>query len=131
MRTLTGWITTKLMVLLLLSVPAVPLVDSLTVTLVQAASPAEDVAAIFQTTGITGGLIVHLGCGQGELTAALQPNSRYQVHGLDRDMANVKLARQRIRSQGKYGEVAVDQLRGKELPYNDNLENLELSLIHI
>ena len=124
MRTLTRWITSKFIVLLLLSVFALPLIDSLTVATVKAASPAEDAAAIFQATGITGGLIVHLGCGQGELTAALQANSRYQVHGLDRDMTNVAVARQRIRSLGTYGEVAVDQLRGKELPYTDNLVNL-------
>ena len=89
MRTLTRWITSKFIVFLLLSVSALPLIDSLTVATVKAASPAEDAAAIFQATGITGGLIVHLGCGQGELTAALRTNSRYQVHGLDRNIANV------------------------------------------
>jgi len=37
---------------------------------------------ILNTTGLKGGLIVHLGCGKGELTAALHINDRYLVHGL-------------------------------------------------
>ena len=44
---------------------------------------------ILEATGVEGGLIVHLGCGDGELTAALCANDSYIVHGLDRDPENI------------------------------------------
>ena len=46
--------------------------------------------AIFEATGVKGGFIVHLGCGDGELTAALKGNGRFQVHGLSRDPREVE-----------------------------------------
>jgi len=60
----------------------------------QSRSPAE----VLQKTGIQGGLIVHVGCGDGKLTAGLRINDRYVVQGLDTDAANVRKARERIRS---------------------------------
>lgn len=80
--------------------------------------------AILEATGVQGGFIVHVGCDTGELTAALRANDRFQVHGLDRDSAKIAAARKRLRSQGVYGPVSVDQLSGKELPYVDQLVNL-------
>jgi len=79
---------------------------------------------ILTETGVKGGLIVHVGCGDGRLTAALQANESYQVHGVDVDPANVELARKHIRSLGNYGKVSVDTFDGKQLPYIDNLANL-------
>jgi len=79
---------------------------------------------ILEETGVRGGLIVHLGCGDGELTAALRAGGGYLVHGLDADAANVAKARKHIESLGLYGAVSVDQLRGKDLPYIDNLVNV-------
>ncbi|UCF14414.1 MAG: hypothetical protein JSW59_13455, partial [Phycisphaerales bacterium] len=38
---------------------------------------------ILDATGIRGGLIVHVGCGDGELTAALRAGDSYLVDGLD------------------------------------------------
>ncbi len=75
-------------------------------------------------TGATGGLIVHLGCGDGRLTAALMAGDRFLVQGLDADPQNVEAARQHIRSQGLYGGVSIERLSGKRLPYVDNLVNL-------
>lgn len=80
--------------------------------------------AIRKATRFEGGLIVHLGCGDGKLTAALRADNACVVHGLDRDMRNVQAARKRIRSRGEYGPVAVAQLAGERLPYIDNLVNL-------
>ena len=40
---------------------------------------------ILDATGVHGGLIVHLGCGDGRLTAALRATDAYLVHGLDAD----------------------------------------------
>ena len=81
-------------------------------------------ADILAATGVQGGLIVHLGCGDGTLTAALRANDSYLVHGLDADPKNVAAARKRIASLGLYGKVSVDRLAGTSLPYIDNLVNL-------
>ena len=79
---------------------------------------------ILETAGVEGGLVVHLGCGDGKLTAALRDNDRYFVHGLDSDPADVTAARAHIRSLGLYGPVSVDTFNGRQLPYADNLVNL-------
>ena len=87
-------------------------------------SPEQQAQQILQETGVSGGLIVHLGCGDGELTAAFSSGGRYLVHGLDRDAKNVELARRKIQSLGLYGKVSVDHWTGDRLPYIDNLVNL-------
>jgi len=79
---------------------------------------------ILDATGVKGGLIVHAGCGDGRLTAALAANDGYLVHGLDRDPANVAKAREHIDSLGLYGKVSIARLRSNHLPYIDNLVNL-------
>jgi 2-polyprenyl-3-methyl-5-hydroxy-6-metoxy-1,4-benzoquinol methylase len=40
-------------------------------------------------TGKTGGLIVHVGCGDGKLAAVLHASESYPVHGLDTDADEV------------------------------------------
>lgn len=61
---------------------------------VVAADPFDRQAAeILKISGVPGGLIVHVGCGDGRLTAALRANDRYQVFGLDRDAGRVRHAR--------------------------------------
>ena len=82
---------------------------------------------ILDATGVAGGLVVHVGCGTGTLTAALRANDSYLVHGLDTDPANVEKARARIRALGLYGKVTVEQWTGRGLPYVDNLVNLVVS----
>ncbi|MHC4625429.1 MAG: outer membrane protein assembly factor BamB family protein, partial [Planctomycetota bacterium] len=79
---------------------------------------------ILQSTGVKGGFIVHIGCGDGKLTAALQAGDGYVVHGLDTDIEDVQKARTYIQSLGRYGRVSVDCWKGKSLPYIDNLANL-------
>ncbi len=79
---------------------------------------------ILAATGVEGGLVAHIGCGNGELTAALRAKDRYLVHGLDTNAAQVEEARAHIRSLGLYGVVSVDTFDGKRLPYADNLVNL-------
>lgn len=79
---------------------------------------------ILQATGIKGGLVVHVGCGDGTLTAALRANDSYQVQGLDRSLAKVTQARSNIQRLGVYGKVYADQWTGQALPYIDNLVNL-------
>ena len=79
---------------------------------------------ILRVSGIQGGLIVELGCGEGELTTALGANDSLLVQGLDTDSANIAKARARIRSLGLGGRVSVDTYDGRRLPYVDNLVNL-------
>ncbi|MBM3891022.1 MAG: class I SAM-dependent methyltransferase, partial [Verrucomicrobia bacterium] len=84
----------------------------------------DEAAGILKASGVKGGLVVHLGCGDGRLTAALRSNDRYTVHGLDADAAKVRTARGFIQSRGCYGPVSVEQWSGPMLPYADNLINL-------
>jgi outer membrane protein assembly factor BamB len=79
---------------------------------------------ILNTAGVKGGLIVHLGCGDGKLTAALRASDSFIVQGLDTDEKNVAAARQHIQSLGLYGKVSVEKWSGNRLPYADNLINL-------
>ena len=76
--------------------------------------------AILSSTGVQGGLVVHLNCGDGELTAALRRGDAYLVHGLTRIPLNLARARSNIRGKGLYGPVSVDLLEGKNLPYIAN-----------
>ena len=66
-----------------------------------AAAPAEQEAkTILGASGVKGGLVVHLGCGDGKATVALHANDSYLVHGLDADAANVAKARAHIEKAG-------------------------------
>ena len=91
---------------------------------VPAAGAAALARQIREAAGVRSGLIVHLGCGDGKLTAALLAGSNCLVHGLDADAANVERARAHVRSLGLYGKVSIDRFDGKRLPYADNLVNL-------
>ncbi len=90
-----------------------------------AAADVQDQARqILETSGVKGGLVVHLGCGHGRLTAALRATDAYLVHGLDADPANMAAARAHLLERGVHGPVSIDRLAGARLPYADNLVNL-------
>jgi len=82
---------------------------------------------ILDATGVHGGLVAHIGCGDGKLTAALHASDAYLVHGLDVKAENVEKARASIQSLGLYGPVSVERFDGRRLPYADNLVNLIVS----
>ena len=89
------------------------------------APPAEAQAEeILRITGVHGGILVHLGCDDGRLTAALRADDRFTVHGLDSDPTHVEKARAYIQAQGLYGPVSVETFSAATLPYADNLINL-------
>ena len=99
---------------------------------VASAAPSADALAaqILQATGVRGGVVVHVGCGDPGapgLTAALRANDSYLVHGLDTDAAHVAAARRHIQSLGVYGPVSADTFDGRHLPYADNTVNLVVS----
>lgn len=85
---------------------------------------ADSAPDIIRDTNFKGGLIVHLGCGDGELTAALHVHDRCLVHGLDTDSDVVAEARRHIQRLGLYGKVSVERLSGRDLPYAGNLVNV-------
>lgn len=69
-------------------------------------------------------MVVHLGCGDGGLAAALRTRGQFLVHGLDADDRNVRQARRNLLDLGVYGHVSVDRFDGRHLPYADSLINL-------
>jgi len=79
---------------------------------------------IASAAGVGGGLVVHVGCGDGKLTASLRATDSYVVQGLDTDRRNVDAARRHIKALGIYGKVTADVFDGERLPYTDNLVNL-------
>ena len=85
---------------------------------------ATDGRAILKDAGTEGGLVVHIGCGDGKLTTTLRGDDRYLVHGLDRSSSNIEKARKTIRSLDLYGPVSVELWSGRTLPYEDNMVNL-------
>ena len=79
---------------------------------------------ILESSGVKGGLVVHIGCADPASILALCAGDQYLVQGLDVDAERVAVARRHIQSEGKYGPVSVDTFDGKHLPYADNLVNL-------
>ncbi|MHC4509730.1 MAG: outer membrane protein assembly factor BamB family protein, partial [Planctomycetota bacterium] len=90
----------------------------------QPLTPKQQAEQILNACNIKGGLIVHIGCGDGRLTAALCGGQAYRVHGLDADAGDIQQAREFIKSSGLYGPVSVEHWDGPRLPYGDNLVNL-------
>lgn len=86
-----------------------------------AASEADELIA---AGGIRGGFVVHVGCGDGKLTAALRKSDAYVVHGLDVDAAQVGAARKNTPSGKHAGKVSAAVFDGRHLPYVDNMVNL-------
>jgi len=82
---------------------------------------------ILDAANFKGGLIVHIGCADGKLTAALHAGDGCFIHGLDTDAQNIKQAREYIRSRNLYGPVSVERFDGEQLPYADNMVNLAVS----
>ena len=85
---------------------------------------AETAAEILKQSGVSGGLIVHIGCGDGKLTAQLGAGDGYIVQGLDHSAANVDKARKQFSEKGLGGKVTARLFDGKTLPYRDNTVNL-------
>jgi len=97
---------------------------SISFSLSPAAQAADSAENILAATGVKGGLVVHLGCGDGRLIAELKADDRYFVHGLDADPGNVDRARDYLQAEGVCGYVAVEQFTGDRLPYAENLVRL-------
>jgi len=101
-------------------------VAGLLIAMLAESAPADAATAdaIYEATGVRGGLVVHLGCGDGSLTADLRASDRYLVQGLDTDAARVAAARELLHSRGLYGPVTAEVFDGRQLPYAGGLVNL-------
>jgi len=81
-------------------------------------------SGIIKASGVKGGLVVHIGCGDGKLTAALRAGNSYLVHGVDTDAKNVAAARKHVLAAGLAGKVTISRFDGKRLPCIDNIASL-------
>ena len=97
---------------------------SVSVVLAQQDNYRQQARQILKATNTKGGLIVHIGCGDGKLTAALFVDESFLVHGLEKEVNKLQQARQYVQSMGNYGRVSFSLFDGKRLPYIDNLVNL-------
>jgi outer membrane protein assembly factor BamB len=79
---------------------------------------------ILQATGVEGGLVVQIGCTDGQLAAGLRASDAFLVQGLDTDPANVAKARAHFQSLGLAGKVTAGLFDGKNLPFVDDFVNL-------
>lgn len=84
----------------------------------------EEADRIAKLSKVRGGLIVHYGCGDGRLTAALARNAAFVVQGLSPNAEQVHACREWLRTQQTPGSVAVRCWQESFLPYADNMVNL-------
>jgi outer membrane protein assembly factor BamB len=88
-----------------------------------AGAKVRDLPGLVEAGGVTGGVILHLGCADSRQTASLYSNESVVVHGLERDPRKVAAARAYLMEQGLYGPVSVEQHTGPLLPHADNTVN--------
>ncbi len=86
--------------------------------------PADEAAELLKTAGVTGGLAVHVGCGDGKLAVAVATRIDGVVQGLAADRDTVQTARRHILDKGLCNRVGVIGWDGERLPYADNLVTL-------
>ncbi len=78
---------------------------------------------LLQATGVTGGLVVVIGCPDPKVLMSYQAGDAFLVHGLDTDGDRIDRARAYIQDKGVYGRVSVTEFDGREMPYGDNVVN--------
>ena len=77
-----------------------------------------------KASGITGGLVVHIGDGDGMVTADFAASNSYVVHGLYDTRRHVDEVRAHIKQRDLYGKVSVQHWGQSDLPYANNIVNL-------
>ncbi len=60
-------------------------------------------------SGVSGGVVVQLGCGNGESTAELHSGDKFLIYGLDLSADAVENAKEHIASRGVYGQVSAER----------------------
>jgi outer membrane protein assembly factor BamB len=80
---------------------------------------------VVNSTGISQGYALVLGCGEGRLAYALAQCSNLSIIALEKDPDQAERARRRLSDAGLYGpRVTVQQWAGSTLPYTTYLANL-------
>ncbi len=83
---------------------------------------------IINTTGVTRGYCLDLGCGDGELACALARRTELDIVAIDKDPKQVALARQKLTAAGLYGTRVTVHLGDPALnAYPDYFANLVVS----
>ena len=77
-------------------------------------------------SGVQGGLVIHIGFGDGALAMELARNQRFLVHGLDREAKRIDCAREVALAACLTKRPTFDRLSGTKLPYADNMVNLAI-----
>jgi outer membrane protein assembly factor BamB len=86
---------------------------------------AQTAEEILAAANVKGGMIVHLGCGDGALTADLHRNDSFRVHGLAFTESELKQARATVQARGLYGDkVSVSLCPSRHLPYRTDMVRL-------
>ncbi len=87
-------------------------------------APGGEVEDLLERSGFAGGLAVHVGCGDGELLAALAERTGCVAQVLAADDAAALRARGKLPARGAGDRVSVVARTGGRLPYADDLVNL-------
>ena len=82
----------------------------------QAEEISDRLVQLLKSSDFKGGLIVHVGCGDGRNTLALRTSDNWLVQGLDPNPQDVQKARSLIQAAGLCGAVTVDRWEGPLLP---------------
>ena len=85
---------------------------------------ADTAEALLTRADIAGGIILHIGSGDGELSNALYTRENTRVYGLETSPEKVHRARQNAYTKGLSGKVTYSQWDGKTLPFNQHFINL-------
>ncbi len=86
--------------------------------------PASAERQMLETAGVRGGLVVHVGSGDADRTAAWRIDDRFLVQGLALARETVGPVRRRLAEKGLAGAVTVREFDGTRLPYADGLVNM-------
>ncbi len=90
---------------------------------------AEAAREILAESGLTQGICLVVGCGEGRLAYELAKRSQMRVIGVDTDPQKVNAARQALKPTGVYGtRIALHHVASlSELPFTDSIANLIVS----
>ncbi|NOY80807.1 MAG: PQQ-binding-like beta-propeller repeat protein [Kiritimatiellaeota bacterium] len=84
----------------------------------------QDAATVLEQSGFSGGLVVHVGCGDANVLRRIATGNGVLAQGLMTDADALGKVRSRLLDEGLYGRVSLRLWQPPYLPYIDNLVNL-------